>query len=192
MCLILPMMHCITGYLSQSYISHTQTGYTQQAYLSVYSNSDWKLNLSPTLGLILCNGPLDVDTDKRLHCSTGFCYIGMNRICSLGVFTNSYDMCFFGLYFTFSWLNLTRSLSQLKEDSRRRCSDLKSDPARSEVVCWAGMHIPCWDRCFLNTINWDGHNAPYLTFHTWVLVDGSSVFSFVLLRYFSLSFLLIL
>lgn len=46
---------------------------------------------------------------------------------------------------TFSWLNLTRSLSQLNEDSRRRCSDLKSDPERRKVCCWAGMHIPCYN-----------------------------------------------
>lgn len=44
---------------------------------------------------------------------------------------------------TLSWLNLTRSLSQLKEARRRRCSHLKSDPARSEDGCWAGMRIPC-------------------------------------------------
>lgn len=43
---------------------------------------------------------------------------------------------------TFSWLNFSKSLSQLKEDSRRRCSDLRSDPARVEACGWAGILIP--------------------------------------------------
>ncbi len=33
---------------------------------------------------------------------------------------------------TLSWLNLRRSLSQLKEDNRRRCSALSSDPDLDE------------------------------------------------------------
>lgn len=48
---------------------------------------------------------------------------------------------------TLSWLNLTRSLSQLKEDSRRRCSDLKSDPALSDMGCWTERDVPCWKIC---------------------------------------------
>lgn len=34
---------------------------------------------------------------------------------------------------TLSWLNLSRSLSQLNEDSRRRCSERLSEPARVEA-----------------------------------------------------------
>lgn len=44
-----------------------------------------------------------------------------------------------------SWLNLSRSLSQLpvKEDNRRRCSDRLSEPARVEACGCAGMLMPC-------------------------------------------------
>lgn len=47
---------------------------------------------------------------------------------------------------TLSWLNLSRSLSQLpvKEDRRRRCSERLSEPARVEAWGCAGMLIPCW------------------------------------------------
>lgn len=47
---------------------------------------------------------------------------------------------------TLSWLNLSRSLSQLpvKEDKRRLCSDRRSEPARVEAWGWAGILIPCW------------------------------------------------
>lgn len=44
-----------------------------------------------------------------------------------------------------SWLNLSRSLSQLpvKEDRRRRCSERRSEPARVEACGCAGMLMPC-------------------------------------------------
>lgn len=46
---------------------------------------------------------------------------------------------------TLSWLNLSRSLSQLpvKEDNRRRCSERRSEPARVEACGCAGMLMPC-------------------------------------------------
>lgn len=49
---------------------------------------------------------------------------------------------------TLSWLNLSRSLSQLpvKEDKRRRCSERRSEPARVEACGWAGMLMPCRER----------------------------------------------
>lgn len=46
-------------------------------------------------------------------------------------------------WLTLSWLNLSRSLSQLKEESRRRCSDLNSDPDRREGCGWAERLTPC-------------------------------------------------
>lgn len=56
------------------------------------------------------------------------------------------SVCIFSnMLLTFSWLNLTRSLSQLKDDRRRRCSDLKSDPDRREVSGWMGIQVPCWN-----------------------------------------------
>lgn len=48
-----------------------------------------------------------------------------------------------------SWLNLSRSLSQLpvKEDSRRRCSERLSEPARVDAWGCAGMLMPCGIGC---------------------------------------------
>lgn len=42
---------------------------------------------------------------------------------------------------TFSWLNLSRSLSQLKEESRRRCSARKSEPERDDEGSWADTFL---------------------------------------------------
>lgn len=44
---------------------------------------------------------------------------------------------------TLSWLNFSRSLSHAKEESRRRCSDRRSEPALVEAWTCAGMLIPC-------------------------------------------------
>lgn len=49
----------------------------------------------------------------------------------------------FGAVVTFSWLNFSRSLSHAKEESRRRCSDRRSEPALVEAWTCAGMLMPC-------------------------------------------------
>lgn len=46
-------------------------------------------------------------------------------------------------WITFSWLNLSRSLSHAKDESSRRCSDRRSEPALVEAWTCAGMLIPC-------------------------------------------------
>lgn len=54
------------------------------------------------------------------------------------------------IIFTFSWLNLSRSLSHAKEDSKRRCSERRSEPALVEAWTCAGILMPCRDREKLN------------------------------------------
>lgn len=53
--------------------------------------------------------------------------------------------------FTFSWLNFSRSLSHANEDSKRRCSDLRSEPALVEAWTCAGILIPCRDKMEMPT-----------------------------------------
>lgn len=105
----------------------------------------------------------------------------------------SFFKAFYLIYSTFSWLNLSKSLSQLKEDSRRRCSNLKSDPQRSDIDCWVELIAP-WEKVSPQSALMVLEQTPRCSqLHlssTWA--DGSSVASFVLLMYFCLSLILIL
>lgn len=81
---------------------------------------------------------------KRDHTKhvVSVCYSLMKNI--FIIFKHNFSV-FYWTYSTFSWLNLSKSLSELKEDSRRRCSNLKSDPQRSDSGCWAEL-IVSWDK----------------------------------------------